>query len=351
MRNQQAKQAVRVVLSGVLLAALVGCTAYPKTSLKQEELLSQYNANANKVDRVWARADLTANVSIGSKHIDSSLVVMQKSAGGEATAPATPSNGGQPEFVLIGREAGIDIFRTGIDTADGLYYFWYKFGDKNGAWAGPLAAANAPKNADVPVNPIEMVSLLSVTDIPSAGQSVKVDKTPWLKPVKSPGQVFGPSRYAYIVSVYADSAKKQLQREVYFTWSDTEKARPFLVKMYDSQGRMRAYADLSNYQTVAMAGGQAEMPTDIVITWPPATVTQPESRISLKLSEIGPKDVDQRVFSFRGNLPGGLQVKNIDPPAGGASAAPANDKPTTSQPSGTAAAGGTEAVSEVPASQ
>lgn len=311
MRIQQAGQAAAGVLAGVLLA-VAGCTPYPKTQpIPQDQLLGRYNDNAQRITALWARANVVADVGDTQGHrgrwgsmlgSPNSILAAQKGEGGPA-----------PAFVLIGREAGVDIFRAGIDPPAGVYYFWYKFGDRSGGWGGSLAQANQPHAAEVPANPVQMVSLLGMLPLGQQGQTVEMEVTRPGKSVWSGGK----QRYAYVVKVFepaAQGAKPVLQREVYFTYSDTEPPQPFRVDMFDPQGLLRTRADLGDYRGVQMAGGQAQVPSRITIAWPRIANLQAGNQLDLALSELQNRELSPKVFDFRANLPEGLAVRDVDQP-------------------------------------
>ena len=125
-----------VVLAGAMLAP--GCCRPPEHRVSLETLVAAHNANADAVPKVWARAKIA--------------VTMQDPASGVpftwgSTSPLVTPNGllvmvkgadrlGVQDFVLIGQEANIDLFRLGASTEENKYYFWLRAGARGRAWWG-----------------------------------------------------------------------------------------------------------------------------------------------------------------------------------------------------------------------
>ena len=296
-----------------LLAALVllspllsGCPlAYPRTHLPLESLLADYNVNAGKVPKLWARARLeikgpVAYGSVSSLATPTALLMLDKSA----AAPGVP---GQPNFLLLVREIK-EVMRLGVDAPSGLYYFWVAPGDRGQAWYGRQQYAGAPGVKAVPIDPAQLVEILSVTEIapPGGGALPAIVMTCQAEP------------FAYVVRYVRPQAVTGLPkvwREVYFTWSDNAPPRPFRVRLFDADGLPRVTAELSNYQPVEVAAGVPPlMPTEFTLVWPKIEGVQTACELKLSLSEMSTThEFSGKAFEFWPHLPSGqCELTQVD---------------------------------------
>ena len=103
---------------GAGLAPLAGGCCPPRPPIVSvERIVGDYNANANTVPRLWARADVRLTVTDAAglpwRYAPSTaLLILQKGA-----APLGPHN-----FVLIGKEPGQEVFRMRNSPDDQVYY-------------------------------------------------------------------------------------------------------------------------------------------------------------------------------------------------------------------------------------
>jgi hypothetical protein len=275
----------RGLLAGLLAAAAAAgcCPPYPRTILPVEELIARHNANAAKVPRLWARAEFRLvvdgwRVPFGTY----GYVILDK--GDEPLGPH--------DLVVIGREAGQDVFRLGNSTEEGLYYWWFGYDQRAGGAFGRTELAGAADGNLMPIDPLGLLSVLTVCEVPAdpadlPAALVRLDDADC-------------RHRAYVVGHVAPnplSGRIALRREVRYAWDDERPARPFRVDFLDRLGRRVMEARLADYRPVAMEHPEAEanapavMPTDIEITritYPPGDPGRPQSKhhLRIRLSEM-----------------------------------------------------------------
>jgi hypothetical protein len=314
-------------LLGVCLLA-GGCTPeMPAAHLSLETLVAQHNANAEKIPKLWARAELHSSLFLGAP---GTLLILAK----PADAIEQPGN---VNFVMIGREASAEVYRLGVDAADGIYYFWFGVNNQGKALAGKVACAGAPKaeGQQMPINPLDIAEILQVTALPAVPSADTFGRSyagpePWLgKELPAVAMTLeldrdgagclAPARWAYVVRYVAGQWKggpAKISREVFFTWAADQPARAYKVRLFDADGLCRMVAHLGNYQPVAADVAEADrpiMPTDIQMDWPEIKNVQKGGSLRVVLSEMtAEKVVSPKVFDFWSHLPGGLPLTQID---------------------------------------
>jgi hypothetical protein len=281
-----------------LLAAIplgvAGCKApHPplETVVSMEQVVAEYNANATRIPRLWARAEVSFKKDAAGLPMNlDGLLVLQKS----------PDRLGPQDFFLKLKEAGQELGRIGVSMADHAYYLWLRAGDQQQCLWGRLSLAGAPGIEGLPIDPTQLQSVLAIcemppsqTDPPFVGQTVSFDPC------------------AYVLT-YVDrqpvTGRLLFKRELYFVWSETEPRRPFLLRLLDGRGRPVLKARMQNYKPVQLEdveddGPPPVMPTDIRITW-----RQTGAELHLKLSSMTTADkVDPVAYRFWQWLPPGLR--------------------------------------------
>lgn len=293
-----------ISISAAVLAALAACGCEcPRQVVPLEQLVGEYNANAARVPRLWARGRIELTV----RDPASGLSFTWGSAGRLAAPNALlllAKNDKNPlgphDFALIGREtAAMELFRMGVSTSEGVYYLWYGFGDRSGAWWGRTPLAGAPGVKGMAIDPNQLLAVLGVCELPD-------DFTQ--PPTVALSMSTDPC--AYVVT-YIDrqpvTNRLLFKREMYFHWDRVKPRRPFLVRFFDAAGRRVMDARLKSYKPVATDGPVAQMPTDIEISWP-----EQRSRIHLVLSEMSAvRPWDRSACDFVDNLPGGVDRGRI----------------------------------------
>ena len=296
------------VCTAPLAMSLACCTPpCPDRYLCQEQLVERYNANAAKAPRLLAKAaiyvhlvdDKGRSFDWGSTLLTpTSFLVLQKSEN-----PLAP-----PDFVLIGQEAGnIELFRLGTSTADGLYYLWTNVGQHASGMHGHTALAGAPGAAAIPINPLDLASVLAITELP---QDFSQPPTVLLRVNDKPGQC------AYVLTCIDRqpvTRKIVARRDIYFNWDGdaNRPIRPFRVDLLDEVGRPAMTATLKDYKPIRIAGEETPesewpvMPTSIEIVWP-----KTGSRINVRLENPNTKTVDPDLFLFWERMPGAVR-KNL----------------------------------------
>jgi hypothetical protein len=288
-----------MLLSIAGLIFLGGCQPCPEKFVSLETLVADYNANASQVPKLWARARIR--------------VTLGWSFSWGSTSPLAPGNaillldkGDNPsepvDFVIIGKEI-VELFRVGTDSTDGLYYCW---AIKVGAWFGRTKFAGAPGVKAIPLDPLQLLEILGVTELPAirAGAMPAVVMT--LQ--NTPGDCAYVVRYLKPQPI---SGHLKIWREVYFRWSDTKPHRPYQIKLYDADGLCRVVAKVADYKPIATdtdSDGEDDgpiMPTDIRITFPAIKNVQTASSLHMRLSEMTTTKVlpSRKVFDFRSHLP------------------------------------------------
>ena len=293
-----------------LLGALMGCPTgqyarCPEQFMLLPQLVADHNANARRVQRLWARARVRFSAqglvygSASALAAPNALLLLSK-----AQAEA-----GTPDFVLIGRDV-VELFRLGIDARAGLYYFWANVGNSGGARFGRTRYAGAPAVEGLSLDPTQLVEVLGVTELPA----VAPDKLPAVVM-----QMQGRPRPAYVVRYLKPqpvTGYLKLWREVYFTWEKDIPPRPFRVRLFDAAGFCRVTADLADYKPIATGEQDVSgpiMPTDIRMTWPAIKNVQEAATLHIRLSDMSTaKPFLDSVFGFREHLPGGLEPVQLD---------------------------------------
>ena len=245
-------------LAGYMACAgmLAGCPAAPRpVPVGIETLVAERNAVASAVPRLWARVERLTVKPAG--------VPLSWDFTGTLLLAKGPEPLGPHDFVLIGREAGQDVFRVGTSRTDQVYYYWARLGEQAGGAVGHLALAGAPGLDELPIDPMQLLSVLTVTAMPSD-----------LTQIPAVALTMSDDPPAYVVT-YIDrqpiSGRILFRREVYLPWAFDQPRRPYMVKVLDNQGRRVMTAHLSDYQpidTSTMLDPPAltpEMPTDIRI--------------------------------------------------------------------------------------
>lgn len=284
-------------------ATLVLCTAAlgaagcprqcPRTRVSIDELLREYNSNAAAVPRLWARARIAVTLADDKGRTFTWGQTSPLSApNGLLLLFKGPGKLGPHDFVIVGQEiAGVELFRVGASTEQGIYYFWYNLGGNSGAWWGRCDRAGAPGIKQLPIDPNQLLAVLGICEMPDD-----------LTSLPSVALTISTSPCAYVLS-YLDrqpvTGRVGFRREVYFHWDDKELRRPFLINFIAPDGRRVMSATLKDYKPIELHGAGQElkaapvMPTDIeiqTIAWPDDAGHTPVRRIHLVLTDITTQD-------------------------------------------------------------
>jgi len=280
---------LRNCMSVLISAAAVlapGCRPAPGPDLAGlvplDRLVADYNANAAKVHRLWARVKIKVTVP--------SRLGLDYDVWG-STSPMANANGllllfkdrkktGPADFVLIGREAGLELFRTGTSRADGVYYLWNRMGDEAALFWGHNRYAGAPGVEGLPIEPLQILAVLGVCELPAdlsriPAVAMRVDTAP--------------GRSAYVLT-YIDrqpiTGRLMFRREVRVPLGKNKPLLPDRVNFFDNRGVRVMTARLKRYRPIRLAKApdgtsRPVMPTDIRISWPDR-----KAEIHLVLSEM-----------------------------------------------------------------
>ncbi|KPK83897.1 MAG: hypothetical protein AMJ81_07085 [Phycisphaerae bacterium SM23_33] len=288
-----------------MLAA--GCVPRcPEGSVPLERLVSEYNANAARVPRLWAQAKVRLALSDQKG----------RSFGWGSASALAPANAllrmwkepqGPANFVLVGREV-TDLFRLGVDAAGGVYYLWYSLGSGGQAWFGRTELAGAPGIQDVPIDPLQLAEILCLTELPDE---------PGKLPAVAMTMETDPCAYVLrYLKCQPVSDKLKVWREVWFRWDDRLPRRPYRIRLFDADGRCRVIAELGQYKPVEWDGPEKDaplMPTDFRIQWPAIKGVQTAASIHMTLSGMSTtRPFQKSYFDFESHLPPGLGKIQVD---------------------------------------
>jgi hypothetical protein len=298
-----------LMLCGLLAIGMVtgGCEPMPETRVGLDTLIAEHNTNASRVPRLWARAKIEVTLAgpDGGLPMTWGSVSPAASPNGLLLLSKSDDPAGPHDFVLIGREmAGMELFRLGTSHQEGVYYFWYRFGDESAAFWGRSELAGAPGTKSPAVSPNDLLAALGVTALPK-------DLT--RPPAAALTMDIEPGRYAYVLNhlrAQPVTERMLLARQTRIRWSDVEPRQAQTVRYFDATGMAAMTAELAGYQRVAVDGDESApgvMPTEINITWPASA-----NRLRLVLSEMTTADKwDPSACRFRDHLPAGLPVADI----------------------------------------
>jgi hypothetical protein len=295
--------AVMMLAAGTAAMLPAGCVRCPDTHLTREQLVASCNANAEKVPRLWARAKIrVAFVDPDGRHIAWGSTSPVAATNGLLMLSKTLGPGKPADFVLIGKETlGVDLFHVGNSAEEGKYYLWFKYGSHGTAWWGWDKYAGAPGVEQIPLDPNQLLSVLTIRELPS---DLATLPTVLLRMSRDP--------CAYVLT-YVDhqpvTGKIVATRDVYYRWSLDQPARPFMVRLFSPDGDEVMTAKLARYAPIGGTGGETApvMPTDISISWPGR-----QSSVHVVLSEMTAADKwDVEVCRFQEELPPGFGPDNI----------------------------------------
>ncbi|MCK5113176.1 MAG: hypothetical protein KAR11_00240 [Phycisphaerae bacterium] len=250
-----------VLLLGSLM--LIGCPpSHPSldTLVSVDKIVAEHNRNAAKIPQLWARADITFREKPGGFPLGADGILMLNK---------TPGVTGVHDFALIFKKSGEELGRVGISTRESAYYMWMKVDDNPSCVWGHLALAGAEGLENIRINPVQLLSVLTVCELPSVFSQV-----PFV------GQTISLAPPAYVLT-YVErqpvSGKLLFTRRIHCTWSVTQPPRPFKVELLDNRGVVVLTAKLSNYQPIATGNDSDNdpeirkllpvMPTDIRLKW------------------------------------------------------------------------------------
>ena len=266
------------------------------------QVVSEYNANASRVSQVWAKARIAVTVpklgipfTWGSTDADADpngLLMLFKNEQNVL---------GPHDFVLIGRETGVEVFRLGCYVPDDMYYFWFGMGEEATLAHGRISLAGAPGVGGLPIDPLQVPSVLGICELP--GDLIQ-------PPIVAQTMNLTPGQCAYVLT-YIDRQPQTnrllARREVYFRWSDTELRRPFMVKLFDNRGVRVMTAEMTDYARIKLKDDDGEatgpvMATDVRISWP-----NEKSSVHIVLDKLN----DTKGLPLGCRLPDGLAVKKV----------------------------------------
>lgn len=255
----------------IVLTVLAGCELTSRCPSIDEAapldvVVADYNANASRIPRLWSYARVAATFRETPSDLGvswgSTSPLAEPNARLFLTKQADPL--APPEFLLLIKEAGREVSRLGMSTADNAYYFWYLFGDHAGGLWGQLDRAGAPNLRDLPIDPTQLLAALAVMELPSRQLG-----PPFVI------QSYATDPCAYVLT-FIDrqpiTGKLLARREMYFDRREGKPRMPIRVMIYDDRGREVLRADLADYQPVHSPDTrndqpQPVMPTDIRLHW------------------------------------------------------------------------------------
>ncbi len=264
---------LRTAALACIAIATTGCVQpRPQTMVSRRQLVAEYNANAAAVPRLWARAEMDVTVptedGVAITFHPDGIVLLGKG----------PEVGDPADFLLRGTQSGQEVFRVGLSAAEGIYYFWYRVGDRGKAFWGRQELSGAAAVQLLPIDPNDLLAVLSICQLPDDFTTI---------PTVALSMQDEPGEFAYVLTYLdrqVDTGLLVFRREIYFRWDDAKPRRPFMVKFFNAAGRRVLTAKLKKYKPIETGRADASppvMPTDIEIKWPAR-----KSRIRIRLSEM-----------------------------------------------------------------
>lgn len=303
----------------ILCVAIVGCEqpCPPiETLAPVEKLVGDYNANAEKVPRLWAKAKIEISGVRNGLPFKFGSVSPLADPNGLLILLKNNNPLGPQDCVLIFRESGKELARFGVSTKDNAYYTWVIPAES--CLMGNLQLAGSP-DAKIQLDPLGLQSMLGVCALPKTQNAIPC--------VAQRVQTEKP--YAQILC-FMDHTLSTIgkgpvvfKRDLYFRWQldpkDPSKLLPrelFMVKYFDAKGVEVMTAELGDYKPIELEDvdnentGRPGMPTKMTITWPGRN-----EKIRIVLEKMTTADkVDPAVFEFWGRLPDSMKnkVKKVD---------------------------------------
>ncbi len=293
--GDRARSAMAVLLAGITVV-LGGCPQpppRPEAVVPREIVIAEYNDRAAAIPRLWARARMQVHlegpegtVNWGSTlGLSNAILILEK-----GSVPLGPHN-----LFLQGKEAGQTVFQLGATLEDQVYYYWYDvFGRERGGIVVPLALADSPEAQRLPVDPLQILSMLCVTALPATFTDLPV--------VGMTIDESDPFERAYVLT-YVDRTPPDgsigFRREMLLHWSVDEPRLPFRIHLLDRRGVRTVTADVGDWEPIDVSAepnppaNPPMMPTKIDITFP-----ESGSWIRLRLSKMttDPEVFDPDVF-------------------------------------------------------
>ncbi len=298
-----------LVAAAIVAGTQLGCAPCPETHVSLDELVREYNARASRIAKLWARARITATFPV-----EGGLPVTWSSGtpNGLLLLFKGPNRLGPSDFVLVGREAGQEVFRAGSNIEQGAYYYWQSFGGHGKAYVGRLELAGAPGVLAMPIDPSQLLAVLGVCELPDDFTRL---------PAVALTMNAKPGECAYVVTCIDRqpiSGRILFKREMFFRWDDRKPRRLYKVNFFDASGRRILTASLENYKPVEMPEGEIAdaqpapmMPTDIRIQWIDPKTHRKTVSVRLELSEMTAAGAGVREAT-RFDPPPGIPVIRVD---------------------------------------
>lgn len=302
-----------LLAAGVVTACQPEYVCPPMNTVKSvDEIVAGYNKNASRVPRLWARVDV--NIKLRKKPGDLPLLW---NCDGIVMLDKRENPAIVPDFKLVLKEAGQRIGQIGTSTVDKVYYMWSKMGDNRSCYYGETRLAGAPDIDEIPIDPIQLLSVLCVRELPA-----DFTRAPFVT------QSISTNPCAYVLT-YIDrqpvTNRFLARREIYFERrAKKDKSgnliflpcRPFMVKIFDNKGRLTFKATMKDYKPIELEDvdddlpGEPEMPTTINLTW-----IKNGTELTLKLFKLSTgEEFDEDVFELWSTMPDDLknQSQKID---------------------------------------
>ena len=164
-----------ITLSTCVLATLAGCfDPCPDKLVTLDQIITEYNANAAKVPRLWARARIKVDlVTKGGIPFSWGSTLELASPNGLVLLQKHPKHPLGPYYFLMrGKEVSEEVFRVGSQVDEespglGKYYFVFGTGQKKKIWIGNNALAGAPGADVVPIDPHQILTVLGICELPT----------------------------------------------------------------------------------------------------------------------------------------------------------------------------------------
>jgi hypothetical protein len=145
-------------------------------------------------------------------------------------------------------------------------FWWIELGEQKRAFVGTHAAATPDRiaAAGLRVHPIDLMELLGLTPLPSAGEGCTVGAS-------------ADNRHL-VVTIPGESSKRRL-------FLSPATLQPSRIELVDATGRVSAFSQLAKYRAVALKGAPPEVPRPWVATDIRVEADNGATKVIMELSE------------------------------------------------------------------
>lgn len=263
-------------------AELSGQQASDHPLPRYAEIARRYNEHVDRLDRIWART------------------VIRVSFPNEEGEQQTEQGEGHLQMVRPSRLAlslgkiGETFFYLGSNDE---VYWWFDLRKQKRAWVGEHAAAarrtvrGGESSGEIPIHPLDVVDLLSVTPLPTGDGSTT--------PIVEVGWNDGGTALSVLVPARLGFRRLLLDPETMLATS---------IELLDAEANMVMVSELSDYQRVTVRGDATVAPQLPGV----AVISIPESRTEIRLRIHDPENRSDKPKETPFNLARLLEAYGIE---------------------------------------